>query len=119
MSRPTSAGKKSQSDSTPASTCTDGSALLFTTTTTTTSPPEDLLLSSSEDSSSPDTAVKQLAELLLNAGTEYLRRIEVSLSQSLSQDEKDLIRDEAVKVDIPPDVLISAELLGDVGMFIK
>ena len=80
------------------------------------------VLDSSGDSSS-DNAVQELAELLRNAGTEYLRRIEdSSLSQTLSQDEEhvqDLIRDEPVKVEIPPNVLISAELLGEVGMVIK
>ena len=80
------------------------------------------VLDSSGDSAS-DNAVQELAELLRNAGTEYLRRIEdSSLSQTLSQDEEhvqDLMRDEPVKVDIPPNVLISAELLGEVGMVIK
>ena len=84
----------------------------------------DNVLDSSGDSSSDNVVVHQVAELLQNAGTEYLCRIEdSSLSPTLSQDKEhvqDLIRDEpAVKVNIPPNVLISAELLGEVGMFIK
>ena len=83
----------------------------------------DNVLDSSGDSSSDDNVVQELADLLRNAGTEYLRRIEdSSLLQTLSHDEQhvqDLIRDEPVKVDIPPNVLISAELLAEVGMFIK
>ena len=79
-------------------------------------------MGSSGDSSS-DNVVQQVADLLLNAGTEYLRRIEdSSLLQTLSEDEEhvqDLIRDEPVKVDIPPNVRISAELLGEVGIFMK
>ena len=79
-------------------------------------------MGSSGDSSS-DNVVQQVAHLLLNAGTEYLRRIEdSSLLQTLSEDEEhvqDLIRDEPVKVDIPPNVRISAELLGEVGIFMK
>ena len=79
-------------------------------------------MGSSGDSSS-DNVVQQVADLLLTPGTEYLRRIEdSSLLQTLSEDEEhvqDLIRDEPVKVDIPPNVRISAELLGEVGIFSK
>ena len=84
-----------------------------TTATPTSSSPlcgDAAVLDSSGDSSS-DNAVQELAELLRNAGTEYLRRIEdSSLSQTLSQDEEhvqDLIRDVSVKVDIPPNALIT------------